>query len=83
MVIPYNPEQSRLVNVLRGRGASLMPPDRPLPEADIRLIERWIRAGAPHHGRGGPDGGADATTVAPTDAQARDVQPASADATGS
>lgn len=86
LVIPYNPEQSRLVNMLRGRGASLMPPDRPLPEADIRLVERWIRAGAPRHGQSGadagPDGGADAITLtAPADAQARDTQPAPGDAT--
>jgi len=58
MVTPYNPQQSRLVNMLRARGARLMPPDRPLPEADIQLIERWIRNGAPRRGPGGPDAGA-------------------------
>jgi hypothetical protein len=42
--------------MLRARNATRMPPDRPLPEADIRLIERWIRAGAPRH-QIGPDGG--------------------------
>lgn len=46
IVVPHNPDQSRLVNMLRGKGARRMPPDRPLPEADIRLIERWILAGA-------------------------------------
>ena len=46
LVTPYNPSQSRLVNMLRARGADRMPPDRPLPEADIRLIELWILDGA-------------------------------------
>lgn len=46
LVTPYNPSQSRLVAMLRARGASRMPPDRPLPEPDIELIEAWILAGA-------------------------------------
>lgn len=46
LVVPFNPEQSRVVNMLRAYGASRMPPDRPLAEADIRLIEAWILAGA-------------------------------------
>jgi hypothetical protein len=46
LVIPYNPAQSRVVNMLRARGAARMPPDRPLPEVDIQLIERWILNGA-------------------------------------
>jgi hypothetical protein len=46
LVTPYDPQQSRLVNMLRGRGAPRMPPDRPLDEADIELVERWILNGA-------------------------------------
>ena len=46
LVTPYNPSQSRLINMLRARGAARMPPDRPLPEVDIRLVERWISNGA-------------------------------------
>lgn len=46
MVTPFNPDQSRLVNMLRATGARRMPPDRPLPEADIALIEHWILNGA-------------------------------------
>ncbi|HEY0715679.1 MAG TPA: hypothetical protein VGF45_23555 [Polyangia bacterium] len=46
LVVPGNPTQSRIVNMMRGIGANLMPPDRPLPEADIALIEEWILAGA-------------------------------------
>ena len=46
LVVPYNPDESRLVQMLRARGARRMPPDRPLPGADIALVERWILAGA-------------------------------------
>jgi len=46
LVTPYDPSESRLINVLRGRDAPRMPPDRPLDEADIRLIETWILDGA-------------------------------------
>jgi hypothetical protein len=46
LVTPFVPDESRLVNVLRGRGAPRMPPDRPLNEADIRLVEQWILDGA-------------------------------------
>ena len=48
MVTPFNPDQSRLVNMLRASGARRMPPDRPLAEADIVLIEQWILNGAPN-----------------------------------
>jgi hypothetical protein len=58
MVTPYNPEQSRLINMMRARNAARMPPDRPLTEASIELVERWIRSGA-HYGDLDPvDGGA-------------------------
>ena len=46
MVVAYDPSQSRLINTLRARGAPRMPPDRPLPEIDIRLVESWILDGA-------------------------------------
>jgi hypothetical protein len=39
-------EQSQLVALLRGQGAVRMPPDGPLPAADVDLIIRWIDAGA-------------------------------------
>jgi hypothetical protein len=46
-----------------------MPPDRPLPEADIRLIERWILEGAKSSitipGLGRADGGAPPSSMAP------------------
>jgi hypothetical protein len=46
LVVPFDPAQSRLVQMLRAQDAPRMPPDRPLPEADIRLIESWILSGA-------------------------------------
>jgi hypothetical protein len=46
LVTPYDPAGSRVVNMLRARGAPRMPPDRPLTEPDIRLVERWILNGA-------------------------------------
>lgn len=62
LVTAFNPAASRLVNMLRARGAPRMPPDRPLPEADIALVERWILAGA----RRDPNAPA-AGAAAPTD----------------
>ena len=46
MVVPGNPDQSRMVNMLHAFGADRMPPDRPLAQADIELIEEWVLAGA-------------------------------------
>lgn len=43
---PNDPDSSRLVKLLRGDETYRMPLDWPLPEADIQLIEQWIRAGA-------------------------------------
>ncbi len=60
LVTPYDPAGSRVVNMLRARNAPRMPPDRPLPEADIELVERWILNGAFELPNGQP-AGADAT----------------------
>jgi hypothetical protein len=46
MVLPGNPDESRVMHMLRADGARRMPPDRPLAGADVDLIERWILAGA-------------------------------------
>ena len=46
LVTPFDPAGSRVVNMLRARDAPRMPPDRPLTEPDIRLVERWILNGA-------------------------------------
>jgi hypothetical protein len=74
LVTPYDPDQSRLVNMLRARNAPRMPPDRPLDEADIELVERWILNGAkksesdaPPPSGGSIDGAADAIDDGPSD----------------
>lgn len=46
LVFPGQPESSRLMYLLRAEDAILMPPDVPLPEAEIEIIERWILEGA-------------------------------------
>lgn len=47
-VVPGRPEASELVRRLRGQAQPRMPYNEPpLPEDDIRLIEQWIRQGAP------------------------------------
>lgn len=47
LVDPFHPDDSRLMFLLWGVEAPRMPPDQPLPDADIDLIYRWILAGAP------------------------------------
>ena len=47
-VIPTDVTGSSLVYLLNAAGSLRMPPDNPLPAADILLIERWIEAGAPN-----------------------------------
>jgi len=47
IVVPFQPERSRLMHMLRGDDASLrMPPDAALPDGEIALIEQWILEGA-------------------------------------
>jgi hypothetical protein len=45
MVVPGDPDGSRLVTVLVDPSRP-MPPDQPLPNPDIDLIARWIASGA-------------------------------------
>jgi hypothetical protein len=77
LVTPYDPAQSRLINLLRARDAPRMPPDRPLDEADIELIENWILAGAKRHG-GDSAPPADASADAPAATDAADAAPTDA-----
>jgi len=44
-VVPGDPT-SALMSLLEGDERSRMPPDAPLPAADIELIRTWIEAGA-------------------------------------
>ena len=69
LVTSFDPSGSRLVNMLRARDAPRMPPDRPLTEPDIRLVERWIlngacRSGLSCGGETSTDAGAAAQTTA-------------------
>jgi hypothetical protein len=45
-VFPGDPQNSPVVNLMNAVGSIRMPPDNPLPEADIVLIEKWIADGA-------------------------------------
>ncbi len=45
-VYPGYPQYSPVVNLMNAEGSIRMPPDNPLPEADIQLIESWIADGA-------------------------------------
>jgi hypothetical protein len=48
-VVPFHPEQSRLIKMLRHQEEPYMPENKPrLPEEVIRKIEAWISEGAPY-----------------------------------
>jgi hypothetical protein len=43
LVQPGNPDRSRLIRIIRDRS---MPPDAPMSDLDVALLEDWIAAGA-------------------------------------
>lgn len=45
-VHPGHPESSQLMYMLRGESIAIMPPDVPLPDVEIEIVERWILEGA-------------------------------------
>jgi hypothetical protein len=45
-VFPGQPERSKLIHLLRGENVDVMPPDTPLPDVEIAIVERWILEGA-------------------------------------
>jgi hypothetical protein len=45
-VIPGDPSHSPVMFLMEATGSQRMPPDLPLPGADIELIGRWILNGA-------------------------------------
>jgi hypothetical protein len=45
-VVPFQPERSRLMYLLRGDRTTIMPPDTRLPASEIEIVERWILEGA-------------------------------------
>ena len=46
VVVPGQPEQSKLYQRLIGQGGPVMPPGNPLPQDLITLIYNWIKQGA-------------------------------------
>lgn len=51
VLVPGNVADSELIRRLRGQSAPRMPfLSRPLPVAEIELIEDWIKAGMPEKG---------------------------------
>ncbi len=44
-IVPFD-QGSNLLFLLNGNGRVLMPPDGPLPKADVDLIKAWIAEGA-------------------------------------
>lgn len=84
IVVAFDPSQSGLVNALRAQGAPRMPPDRPLAEGDIELVERWILHGASKTVGGSPAGTPSPPRDAAVDASADAAAPtdASTDAAG-
>jgi hypothetical protein len=45
-VYPGFPQYSSLITLMNATGSIRMPPDNPLPQADIQLISDWIQQGA-------------------------------------
>jgi len=45
-VVPGDPSAPKRMYLLARQATERMPPDAPLPEADIALVERWILEGA-------------------------------------
>lgn len=46
LVVASQPASSKLMYLILGQEVRVMPPDVPLAEAEIDLIERWIMEGA-------------------------------------
>ncbi len=47
VIVPGHPEQSLMVTALKYTTKLQMPPDGPVPNEDLAMIEQWIRDGAP------------------------------------
>ncbi len=45
-VTPFAAETSKLYHQLVGENTDVMPPDSPLPDAEIEIVARWIDEGA-------------------------------------
>jgi hypothetical protein len=47
MGVTRSPTRNQLWEVLQGGGEERMPPDSPLNDQDMALIQTWLQAGAP------------------------------------
>ena len=45
-IVPGSPDESLLIDAIRYQSLE-MPPEGKLPESEIRVLERWVRMGAP------------------------------------
>ena len=46
IVVPGKPDESRLIQYVRGSADLRMPPDSPLEPAEVAALEQWVREGA-------------------------------------
>ncbi len=46
IVKPGDPRRSLLIQALHGQKTDIMPPKKPLPQAEIDLFRKWVEAGA-------------------------------------
>jgi hypothetical protein len=46
-VVPGKPDASLLIQAVRRTSKLAMPPAKPLPAEEVRVLESWVRAGAP------------------------------------
>ncbi len=54
VVVPGNPDASRLIQAVRYQGAHRMPPSGRLPERAVAALTEWVRAGAVDPREDGP-----------------------------
>ncbi len=47
VIVPGDPEKSRLVKAIRRQGDIKMPPEKKLPDPAVEALTNWIKAGAP------------------------------------
>lgn len=47
ILVPGQPDASRLIHVIRYQGGVEMPPDSKLPKEEIAILVRWVQIGAP------------------------------------
>jgi hypothetical protein len=47
VIVPGQPEKSLLIQAIRYQGDTKMPPDKPLPAADVATLSSWVKLGAP------------------------------------